>query len=73
MNIKLYTKEKCTYWHIKGTSFAPDSNSRYKPPTWYYPEVPSRYSQKDRARYQAPSRHSMDEYHGLKGQWTPET
>ena len=65
MNSKMCTKVRCTYWHIKGTSFAPESASRYEQPSRYSTEAPSRYSPENRARYEAPSRYSLDEYPGL--------
>ena len=33
MSEKLCTKEKCTYWHCKGTQFIPDSTCSYLPPS----------------------------------------
>ena len=46
MNSKVCTKEKCTYWHCKGTSFSPQSASRYEAPSRasldQYPSLPAR-------------------------------
>ena len=46
MNDKVCTKERCTYWHMKGTNFAPESTSRYKAPSRYslgeFPSLPAR-------------------------------
>ena len=45
-NTKVCTKERCTYWHCKGTSFAPESGSRFEPPARHslgqYPTLPAR-------------------------------
>ena len=46
MKTKVCTKEKCSYWHCKGTSFAPEQQSRYEAPSraslGQYPRLPAR-------------------------------
>ena len=46
MNSKRCTREKCTFWHCKGTSFQPESRARYEPPSrnslGNYPNLPAR-------------------------------
>ena len=48
MNTKRCTKEKCTYWHCKGTSFTPEPTDRYEAPSRaspaHYPTLPGRHS-----------------------------
>ena len=46
MNTKVCTREKCTYWHCKGTTFSPESGARYEAPSrsslHEYPALPAR-------------------------------
>ena len=46
MNTKVCRKEKCTYWHCKGTSFSPESTARYQAPSRHslgqFPSLPAR-------------------------------
>ena len=46
MNTKVCKREKCTYWHCKGTTFSPESGARYEAPSrsslHEYPLMPAR-------------------------------
>ena len=59
MSDKVCTKERCTYWHCKGTIFAPDSTSSYFPPSssslGQYP------ASQARRRGRSPARGRMEE------------
>ena len=79
VNTLLCTKEKCTYWHCKGTSFAPEVSARYKPPSrsslGQYPILPAsrgrspaRREQEGRRRVE-PERRDRDKGHHP---WTEE-
>ena len=65
LNTKVCSKEKCTYWHCKGTSFAPDSRARYEPPSRYslsqYPVLPERRGRSPVRREQEPRHRTREE------------
>ena len=81
MNTKVCTKEKCTYWHCKGTSFTPESVSRYEAPSrssqHEYPAVPARHcrspvrrepEERYRPRGEEPRRWEREEMRSREGE-----
>ena len=70
MNSKICSKEKCTFWHCKGTSFAPESNYRYEAPSrsslHQYPALPARHSRSPDRREQEMSRRPREEGPGRR-------
>ena len=60
MNTKICTKDKCTYWHCKGTRFSPESTARYEAPSRaslsHYPRLPA-------GRSRLPGRREEEERH----------
>ena len=67
MNEKVCTKERCTYWHMKGTTFAAESTARYQAPSRHslgeYPSLPARRGRSPVRRGQEEDRrqHSREE------------
>ena len=61
MNTKRCTREKCTFWHCKGTTFLPEALSRYEPPSnsslGHYPVLQTR-------RGRSPGRRGQEEHRG---------
>ena len=68
MNSKVCTKEKCTYWHCKGTSFSPQSSSRYEAPSRasldQYPCLPDRRGRSPLRREREERLRLREEQHG---------
>ena len=60
LNTKVCTKEKCTYWHSKGTRFSPDSTARFEAPSRaslsHFPRLPA-------GRGRSPVRREEEERH----------
>ena len=65
LNTKVCSKEKCTYWHCKGTSFAPESRDRYEAPSRHslsqYPLLPERRGRSPVRREQEPRHRPREE------------
>jgi hypothetical protein len=65
LNTKVCSKDKCTYWHCKGTSFAPESRERYEAPSRHsmnhYPLLPERRGRSPVRREQEPRHRPREE------------
>ena len=70
MNTKVCTKVKCTYWHCKGTRFAPEATARYEAPSRYsleqYPSMPPRRGRSPVRRELEERRHPREEELGRR-------